>query len=257
LFGTFSLYSSIFWGRGSGTDPRATDRKRRHEVREMFITFEGVEGCGKTTQIRRLAKKLISHHVPVVLTFEPGGTRIGGKIRSLLLDSKNRNLSSFSELMLYAADRAQHMEEVIKPALDQGKWVLCDRFTDATTAYQGIARGLDMKLILELNATVTQGIKPDMTLLLDCPIELGLARALQRNRTGKTKGEDRFEREKKAFHRMVREGYLMLSRKEPKRIIVIPSDASKTEVEESIFSHIEPFVNRYLSARPSTRRKKR
>jgi dTMP kinase len=231
--------------------------KRQREVREMFVTFEGVEGCGKTTQIRRLARKLINHHVPVVLTFEPGGTRIGAKIRSILLDSKNRDLSSLSELMLYAADRAQHLDEVIKPALDQGKWVLCDRFTDATTAYQGIARGLEMKLIRELNATVTQGIKPDMTFLLDCPIELGLARALYRNRTGKTKGEDRFEREKKAFHRMVREGYLMLSRKEPKRIIVIPTEAGKKEVEESIFRHIEPFIRRYISSRPSMKRKKK
>ena len=223
----------------------------------MFITFEGVEGCGKTTQIRRLARRLMNHRVPLVLTLEPGGTKIGGKIRSILLDSKNTNLSPLSELMLYAADRAQHVEEVIKPALDRGKWVLCDRFTDATVAYQGIARGLDMKLIRTLNERITQGIKPDMTFLLDCPIELGLARALHRNNNAKTKGEDRFEREKKAFHRLVREGYLTLSRKEPKSVFVIKTDASKREVEESIFSYLEPWVRRYVSSGPSMKREKK
>jgi len=210
----------------------------------MFITFEGIEGCGKTTQIQRLAKRLISLQVPVVLTLEPGGTKTGKKIRGILLDSKNRDLSPLSELLLYAADRAQHVAEVIKPALDQGKWVLCDRFTDATVAYQGVARGLDMRLIRTLNARITQSIKPDLTFLLDCPVELGLARAIHRNETGKTKGEDRFEREKKAFHRMVREGYLRLSRKEPRRVIVVRTDVSKGEVEENIFNHIQPFVTR-------------
>ena len=223
----------------------------------MFITFEGIEGCGKTTQIRRLAKRLISHQVPVVLTLEPGGTKTGKKIRGILLDSKNRNLSPLSELMLYAADRAQHVAQVIKPALDQGKWVLCDRFTDATVAYQGTARGLDMRLIRTLNARITQGVKPDVTFLLDCPVELGLARAIHRNETGKTKGEDRFEREKKTFHRMVREGYLRLSRKEPQRIVVIRTDVSKGEVAENIFSRMEPFVKRYISSGSSMKRKKK
>lgn len=223
----------------------------------MFITFEGIEGCGKTTQIRRLAKRLISHQVPVVLTLEPGGTKTGEKIRGILLDSKNRNLSPLSELMLYAADRAQHVAQVIKPALDQGKWVLCDRFTDATVAYQGTARGLDMRLIRTLNARITQGLKPDVTFLLDCPVELGLARAIHRNETGKTKGEDRFEREKKTFHRMVREGYLRLSRKEPQRIVVIRTDVSKGEVAENIFSRMEPFVKRYISSGSSMKRKKK
>jgi dTMP kinase len=223
----------------------------------MFITFEGIEGCGKTTQIRRLAKRLISHQVPVVLTLEPGGTKTGEKIRGILLDSKNRNLSPLSELMLYAADRAQHVAHVIKPALDQGKWVLCDRFTDATVAYQGTARGLDMRLIRTLNARITQGLKPDVTFLLDCPVELGLARAIHRNETGKTKGEDRFEREKKTFHRMVREGYLRLSRKEPQRIVVIRTDVSKGEVAENIFSRMEPFVKRYISSGSFMKRKKK
>jgi dTMP kinase len=159
--------------------------------------------------------------------------------------------------MLYAADRAQHVAEVVKPALDQGKWVLCDRFTDATVAYQGTARGLDMRLIRTLNARIAQGIKPDLTFLLDCPVELGLARAIHRNEIRKTKGEDRFEREKKDFHRKVREGYLRLSRKEPRRFIVVRTDASKGEVEENIFNHIEPFLARYVSSGLSPERKKK
>ena len=223
----------------------------------MFITFEGIEGCGKTTQIRRLATRLTTHRVPVVLTLEPGGTRTGERIRGILLDSRNRNLSPLSELMLYVADRAQHVAEVIQPAIEQGKWVLCDRFTDATVAYQGIARGLDLRLIRALNDRSTRGIKPDKTFLLDCPVELGLARALHRNKTGKAKGEDRFEREQKAFHRMVREGYLRLARKEPQRFIVIRSDASKAEVEENIFSYVEPFMVRHVLPRGFTKRKKK
>ena len=149
------------------------------------------------------------------------------------------------------------MAEVIKPALDQGKWVLCDRFTDATVAYQGIARGLDVRLIRTLNARITQGIKPDLTFLLDCPVELGLARAIHRNETAKIKGEDRFEREKMGFHRMVREGYLRLSRKEPQRVIVVRTDVSKDEVEENIFSHMNPFITRYVSSKPPMKRNKK
>lgn len=219
----------------------------------MFITFEGIEGCGKTTQIRRLAKRLIADRVPVVLTLEPGGTKTGEKIRAILLDSRNKDLAPLSELMLYAADRAQHMAELIKPALGRGKWVLCDRFADATVAYQGIARGLDMRLIRALNARITQGIKPDLTFLLDCPVELGLARAIHRNETGRTKGEDRFEQEEVAFHRKVREAYLRLSKQEPGRVIVVRSDSSKDEVEENIFRHVEPFLARHKFLPPKSK----
>jgi len=207
----------------------------------VFITFEGIEGCGKTTQIKRLVKRLDGYGIPLVTTLEPGGTKIGRNIRRILLDSQNKDLSPLAELILYAADRAQHIEEVIKPALDQEKWVLCDRFFDATVAYQGAARGLDMGLITMLNETVTQGIRPDMTFLLDCPVEVGLGRALKRNQEPSQKGQDRFEREKLGFHREVRKGYLSLARNN-KRFVIIDAALAEVKVEEEIFRYIEPFA---------------
>ena len=120
----------------------------------MFITFEGIEGCGKSTQARRLVARLREFKIPLVFTLEPGGTRIGKEIRRILLDSQNQHLSPFAELLLYAADRAQHVEEVIRPALDQEKWVLCDRFTDATYAYQGYARGIALERIAQLEQSL-------------------------------------------------------------------------------------------------------
>jgi dTMP kinase len=210
----------------------------------MFITFEGIEGCGKTTQIGRLAKRLASLRIPVLLTLEPGGTRIGKQIRKILLDSRNRDLAALAEVMLYAAERAQHVKEVIKPALEQGKWVLCDRFTDATVVYQGMARGQDIDLIQLLNDKVTLSIQPNITILLDCPVEVGLERATLRDKTGRVKGQDRFEKENKAFHRKVRRGYLAVARKDPKRFVVIQADASAREVEERIFRQIQPLVSR-------------
>lgn len=208
----------------------------------MFITFEGIEGCGKTTQIKRIAKRISRNGIPLITTFEPGGTRIGQDIRRILLDSHNKNLSPLAELALYAADRAQHMEEVIKPALDQGKWVICDRFFDATVAYQGTARGQDMELIRILNEKVTKGIQPDITFLLDCPVDIGLDRALKRNRAQSPKGQDRFERERLDFHREVRRGYVELARNNPKRFIIIDATLAMNEVEQEIFKHIKPLL---------------
>ncbi|MBW1798594.1 MAG: dTMP kinase, partial [Deltaproteobacteria bacterium] len=139
----------------------------------MFITFEGIEGCGKTTQIKRLVDRLGEFSIPRVLTLEPGGTRVGKDIRRILLDSRNHALSHLAELLLYAADRAQHVEEVVRPALDRKEWVLCDRFFDATTVYQGYVRGQDMALIKTLNEKACLGIRPDITFVLDCPVETG------------------------------------------------------------------------------------
>ena len=207
----------------------------------MFITFEGIEGCGKTTQIKRLGKKMGAHGIPHVTTLEPGGTKIGKRIRQILLDAKNRNLSSLTELLLYIADRSQHVEEVIKPALDQGRWVMCDRFFDATVAYQGAARGQDLKLVRDLNNIATQGIRPDITFLLDCPVEVGLERALRRNETDPEQGQDRFEREKINFHLKVREAYLELAGKHKKRFVVIDATLSTDDMEEEIFRYISPF----------------
>ena len=210
----------------------------------MFITFEGIEGCGKTTQVRRFANRLKGLGISLITTLEPGGTRIGKDIRKILLDSRNRNLSPLTELILYAADRAQHVEELVKPALAKGKWVICDRFFDATVVYQGIARGQDMDLIGILNGEATQGIQPDITFLLDCPAHMGLNRALERNEARSEKGQDRFEREALDFHRAVREGYLELARKNKDRFIIIDTTLPKDEVEEKIFQHMTPFLDR-------------
>jgi dTMP kinase len=210
----------------------------------LFITFEGIEGCGKTTQVKRFVKRLKGLGISLITTLEPGGTRIGEDIRKILLDSRNKNLSPLTELILYAADRAQHVEELIKPALDEGKWVICDRFFDATVVYQGIARGQDMELIGILNEEATQGIQPDITFLLDCPVDMGLNRALERNEAQSQKGQDRFEREALDFHRAVREGYLDLARKNQDRFVIIDATLPKDEVEDIIFQHMEPFLDR-------------
>jgi dTMP kinase len=210
----------------------------------LFITFEGIEGCGKTTQARRFVKRLKRRGISLITTLEPGGTRVGRDIRKILLDTRNKNLSPFAELILYAADRAQHVEEVIKPALDEGKWVVCDRFLDATVVYQGIARGQDMELIRILNEKATQGIRPDITYLLDCPVDMGLGRALKRNEAESQKGQDRFEREAIDFHKAVREGYLALAREDQDRFVVIDASLPKDQVEGEIFQHMEPFLDR-------------
>jgi dTMP kinase len=209
----------------------------------LFITFEGMEGCGKTTQIQRLEKFLTDHEIPVLFTLEPGGTGIGSNIRRVLLDTENKNIAPLAELLLYEADRAQHIEEMIKPALNEGKWVVCDRFFDATVAYQGSARGQDMKLIRFLNEKVTQGIRPDLTFLLDCPVQTGLKRALRRNLSVHDDGQDRFEKEKEQFHHKVREGYLVLARQNKKRFKVIDATRSVGEMALEISDHIMPFVN--------------
>ena len=208
----------------------------------MFITFEGIEGCGKSTQAKRLVNRLRELAVPLVFTLEPGGTSVGQKIRSILLDSQNQHLSPLAELLLYAADRAQHVEEVIKPALEQKKWVLCDRFFDATTVYQGYARGLDMKLIVTLNEKASPGIRPDITFLIDCAVEIGLERALKRNKIQFQEGQDRFEREKKDFHEAVRKGYLLMAMEDRERFIVVDGTLKEDELEELIFRHVEPYL---------------
>jgi dTMP kinase len=209
----------------------------------MFITFEGIEGCGKTTQIRLLARKLEVRGLAVILTFEPGGTKIGNTIRTILLDSKNTHLAPLTELLLYEADRAQHMAEVIEPALAEGKWVLSDRFYDATLVYQGLARGQDMSLIRMLNEEVTGQLRPDRTFLLDCPVEIGLNRALKRNDSLALNGQARFEQEKTAFHQKVRQGYLDLANAFPERFAVIDASLAPNEVEEKIMEKLVPLLS--------------
>jgi len=205
----------------------------------FFITFEGIEGCGKTTQLRLLTQQLRHLGRDVVTTREPGGCPIADAIRNILLDPGNHNLAARAELLLYAAARAQHIDEVIRPALRDGKMVLCDRFTDATIAYQGYGRGLDRELIASLNALASAGTMPDLTILLDMPAEEGLQRARSRNTTQTLEHEGRFEQESLEFHRRVRQGYLDLAQRE-KRILVIDAMGPPESVSERIFKALEP-----------------
>lgn len=211
---------------------------------KLFITFEGIEGCGKTTQVKRLGERLTEYDIEFISTFEPGGTRIGQKIRRILLDPGNNGLTPLAELLLYVADRAQHVEEVIKPALEAGKWVICDRFMDATQVYQGAARGQDMKMIQALNNRATQGIRPDITFLLDCPEEVGLKRAKARNSRESARDQDRFERESIVFHRKIRKAYLHLARRDRKRFVVIDATMPEERATEQILEHLRPYLER-------------
>lgn len=190
----------------------------------MFITFEGIEGCGKTTQLRMLAKELERQGRRVMVTREPGGCPIAEKVRAILVDAENAAMVPLAELFLYAAARAQHVTEVIRPALKEGMIVLCDRFTDATTAYQGYGRGLDLTVITELNRIASDGIAPDLTLLIDCRVETGLARAMARIEATAGPREERFEQESLSFHERVRNGYLRLAAGNPQRFLTISGE---------------------------------
>ena len=196
----------------------------------MFITFEGPEGSGKTTQVRRVADTLRATGVDCIVTKEPGGTPLADQIRAILLHSEN-SMDRLTELLLYAASRRQHVVEVIRPALDRGGVVLCDRFTDATLAYQGFGRLLDLDRLRGLNDWVTDSLVPDLTLLFDIEEEAGLRRARSRNAAA-TKDEGRFEAEDVRFHRRVREGYLALATAEPQRFAIIDASGSIEEVYE-------------------------
>ena len=212
----------------------------------MFITLEGIEGSGKTTQISRLAEFLEDRGMGCVTTRQPGGTQIGENIRSILLDPANRALDPLAELLLYLADRAQHINELIKPALENGKTVLCDRYFDATLVYQGFARGLSIELIGQLHQLLFDDLKPDVTLLLDLSPQQGLERAWQQLNIGQRSGdESRFEAETLAFHEKVRAGYLELARLEPDRFRIIDA----TQTQDQVFAAISKVVSSLLKQR--------
>ena len=205
-----------------------------------FITFEGGDGSGKTTQLKAIESHLTASGKSCLSTREPGGTSLGELIRRVLLEVGKQPITSPTELFLYLADRAQHIHEVIIPALEQGKIVLCDRHTDSTLAYQGYGRGIDLGLLRSLNHIASQGIKPDLTLLFDCPVEIGLSRTAQRqSQTVSGRNEDRFEREKIEFHERVRAGFLELSRAEAHRFRIIDAARSAEEVGQEIKNIID------------------
>ena len=209
----------------------------------MFITLEGIEGCGKTTQIKHLTTFFEDRGQPCVVTREPGGTDIGREIRSILLDPSSKGLVPKAELLLYIADRAQHIEKLVKPCLAANKVVLCDRYFDATVVYQGYARGIDTGFIRELHRLILEDFKPDITLLLDLEPRVGLARAWKELNSGNRSGnESRFEEEDLSFHEKVRAGYLELAGQEPERFRII--DASKAE--DQVLKDIQNILTEFL-----------
>jgi dTMP kinase len=205
----------------------------------MFISLEGIEGSGKTTQIRHMVDFLKDRGHDCVVTKEPGGTRIGEKIRSILLDPGHTGIHPLTELLLYCADRVQHIQELILPMIKKKKIVISDRFYDSTTVYQGVSRGLDMQMIDDVHHLVLGGLKPDVTFILDLPADSGLARAWKEINSGiRPNSETRFEKEKLIFHEKVRNGYLELARKEPDRFVVIDATRNEQDVKQQIFEEL-------------------
>ncbi|MCK4535817.1 MAG: dTMP kinase [Desulfuromonadales bacterium] len=210
----------------------------------FFISFEGIEGSGKSTQVLRLQSSLEQQGHKVTVTREPGGCPIANAVRSILLDPANHAMVPRAELLLYAAARAQHVDEVIRPALDDGHVVLCDRFIDATMAYQGAGRGLDEALLTAINDQATGGLVPDLTLLLDLPLEIGLSRAKSRNNLQSLEAESRFELESLTFHNRVRTAYLDQAQRQDRfRVIDAAGDIG------AVAQRVHTTVQRFLSGR--------
>jgi dTMP kinase len=210
----------------------------------LFITLEGPEGSGKSTQARLLARRLRREGLDAVLTREPGGTRIGRHIRQVILATGHREMSLEAELGLYFSDRAQHLREVVWPALEARRVVVCDRFTDSTLAYQGYGRGISLRLIHSLDRVLTGSFRPDLTVLLDVAADEGLGRAQRRNRARRNlRKEARFENETLQFHERVRKGYLAMARREPDRYVVVAADGSRALVHERVWEQVQERVD--------------
>jgi dTMP kinase len=209
----------------------------------MFITLEGIEGAGKTTQLEKIVAFLESRDYECQVTREPGGTAIGERIRGILLDPAHVKLDPVAELLLYVADRVQHIRSVIEPGMAAGRVVICDRFFDATMVYQGYARGLDLDLIRRLHQLVCDNLQPDVTVLFDLDPKTGLERAWRQIRNGsRTNAETRFEQEKLSFHQKVRTGYLELARMAPGRIRVVDAAQPEPEVTRAVRQILLPLL---------------
>ncbi len=209
----------------------------------IFITLEGPDGCGKTTHAGKIAQYLRRKGFSVVRTREPGGTTVAEKIRNILLNTDNR-MSYEAELLLYEASRADHVAKLIRPALNKGKIVICERFCDATLAYQGYGRGLNNKDIKNLNKYCTGSLKPDLTILLDVPVRVGLQRVMNTGTSGKPAGMDRLEQEHISFHRRVRKGYLKIAAQEPRRVKIISSGKSISMVYDEIVKSLDKVLQK-------------
>ncbi|HLH05668.1 MAG TPA: dTMP kinase [Terriglobales bacterium] len=211
-------------------------------MRGVFITFEGLDGCGKSTQTERLASVLLADGYEVVVTREPGGTIIGEQIRGLLLNSRTQGMSPLTELALMFGSRAQLIQEVIRPALGSGKVILCDRYTDSSEAYQGGGRQLGSKPVLDLHHIVCSGLNPDITILMDSEVRASVARARKRNQQATNGGgaldENRFERENAAFFERVHQAYLAIARREPSRVFMVDARREADVVHSEIVEHV-------------------
>lgn len=207
--------------------------------RGRFITVEGIEGVGKSTQLGVIQRYLQQAGCEVVMTREPGGTLLGEDIRALLLGHRHDSMASDTELLLMFAARAEHLDKVIRPAMARGAWVVSDRFTDATYAYQGGGRGLDANRIAALEAFVQDELRPDATLLLEAPVEIALARAAQRG------VQDRFEKEQASFFSRVRDTYLQRAQREPERFFVLDAAAALTDVQLAVTRVLDGLLERY------------
>jgi len=208
-------------------------------MRGKFITFEGLDGCGKTTQLEKLAAVLRSEGIDVLTTREPGGTEIGERIRTVLLDSRTAGLDPMAEMALMFASRAQQLAQIIVPSLESGKWVLCDRFTDSTEAYQGGGRQLGSDAVLQLHKVVCRGIWPELTILMDSDVDHSVKRARRRNQAaviGTQPDENRFEQESQAFFTRVHEAYLTIAKREPQRVALVDARRPAEVVHPEIVS---------------------
>ena len=215
--------------------------------RGKFITFEGLDGCGKSTQLEKLAEALRGRGIEVVTTREPGGTEIGERIRSVLLDSRTCGLDPYSEMALMFASRAQLIAEVILPALEAGSWVLCDRFTDSTEAYQGGGRQLGTKPVLRLHELLCRNLWPDLTIFMDSDVSASVKRARRRNKIAE-QDENRFEKESSAFFERVHASFLEIAKREPRRVVMVDArPAIKT-----VHQHILQVVQERLMTRETT-----
>lgn len=218
--------------------------------RGKLITFEGIDGCGKTTQLRLLERILTTRNTSFVSTREPGGTELGKLIRAALLNVARHKVDPLAELLLYAADRAQHVQEFVVPNLEAGKLVFSDRFYDATTAYQGYGRGFDLSLIQQLNQLATGGLKPDLTLLFDIDVATGLGRIARRggepisptDNSPEEAQADRLDLEPHEFHERVRQGYLELVRQEPERFRIIPATGTIETVRPLVMEALQGII---------------
>jgi len=211
----------------------------------LFVTFEGIEGSGKTTQLRMAGGYLKKKGVPFILTGEPGGTPAGNELRKILLDRTALALSGRTELLLFAADRAQHVEEIIVPAMQRGEVVLCDRFSDATIVYQGYGRKQDITSVRAICDFASGSLVPDMTLLFDISADKGLDRIIDRARSeGNVPLEDRFEREPLKFHEVIRSGYLVLAEEDSDRFRIIDASRDVASVHREVCAHLEELIKR-------------